>query len=205
MKFAQALKANQEELPELRDLFLSYKQLKKKLKKLPERAEGGDVEQDAALEQHEADVASFVETMRTSVEQFNERFMEREEESIIRLQQLEEQAEHAVSKEDCCEARRRLIDFHGETLLFFHWSCLAYTGLVKILKKYTKRTGKLVCRAQASCLYNLLQQPFCSTEARCHIHTCFPLHASDYHTGTLPVLPFWYSQCSLRFCFVARR
>ena len=55
------------------------------------------------------------------------------------------------------------MDFHGEMLLLVHWSILAYTGLVKILKKHHKRTGLLV---RAPHLDNLLSQPFCSVEVR---------------------------------------
>ena len=55
------------------------------------------------------------------------------------------------------------VDFHGEMLLLVHWSILAYTGLVKILKKHHKRTGLLV---RAPHLDNLLSQPFCSVEVR---------------------------------------
>ena len=53
------------------------------------------------------------------------------------------------------------MDFHGEMLLLVHWSILAYTGMVKILKKHHKRTGLLV---RAPHLDNLAAQPFCSTE-----------------------------------------
>ena len=59
--------------------------------------------------------------------------------------------------------RRHFVDFHGEMLLLVHWSILAYTGLVKILKKHHKRTGLLV---RAPHLDNLLNQPFCSVEVR---------------------------------------
>ena len=59
--------------------------------------------------------------------------------------------------------RRHFVDFHGEMLLLVHWSILAYTGLVKILKKHHKRTGLLV---RAPHLDNLLSQPFCSVEVR---------------------------------------
>ena len=48
-----------------------------------------------------------------------------------------------------------------QMLLLVHWSILAYTGLVKILKKHYKRTG---LRVQAPHLDNLLSQPFCSVE-----------------------------------------
>jgi SPX domain protein involved in polyphosphate accumulation len=56
---------------------------------------------------------------------------------------------------------RHFVDFHGEMLLLVHWSILAYTGLVKILKKHHKRTG---LRVRAPHLDNLLNQPFCSVE-----------------------------------------
>lgn len=60
-------------------------------------------------------------------------------------------------------AYKRFVDFHGELLLLLHWSLLAYTGLVKILKKHLKRTGLPVRAPQ---LENLLSQPFCSVEVR---------------------------------------
>ena len=59
---------------------------------------------------------------------------------------------------------RHFVDFHGEMLLLVHWSILAYTGLVKILKKHHKRTG---LRVRAPHLDNLLNQPFCSVEVTC--------------------------------------
>ena len=60
-------------------------------------------------------------------------------------------------------AYKCFVDFHGELLLLLHWSLLAYTGLVKILKKHLKRTGLPVRAPQ---LENLLSQPFCSVEVR---------------------------------------
>ena len=58
---------------------------------------------------------------------------------------------------------RRSVNLHGQLLLLVHWSILAYTGLVKILKKHNKRTGTPI---QAPQLDNLLSQPFCSVEVR---------------------------------------
>ena len=54
-------------------------------------------------------------------------------------------------------------DALSQMLLLVHWSILAYTGLVKILKKHYKRTG---LRVRAPHLDNLLSQPFCSVEVR---------------------------------------
>ncbi|GMQ03128.1 hypothetical protein CsSME_00049053 [Camellia sinensis var. sinensis] len=39
---------------------------------------------------------------------------------------------------------REIVDFHGEMVLLFNYSALNYTGLVKILKKYDKRSGALI-------------------------------------------------------------
>ncbi len=68
-------------------------------------------------------------------------------------------------------AYKRFVDFHGELLLLLHWSLLAYTGLVKILKKHLKRTGLPVRAPQ---LENLLSQPFCSVEVRNPGAVCLP-------------------------------
>ena len=58
------------------------------------------------------------------------------------------------------------VDMHGQLLLLVHWSILAYTGLVKILKKHHKRTGFPI---RAPHLENLLSQPFCSVEVVNHL------------------------------------
>jgi hypothetical protein len=53
------------------------------------------------------------------------------------------------------------VDFHGQTLMLVHWSILAYTSVLKILKKHYKRTGLQV---QEINMQQLLSQPFCSVE-----------------------------------------
>ena len=70
---------------------------------------------------------------------------------------------------------KQFVDFHGELLLLVHWSILAYTGLVKILKKHHKRTGLLV---KAPHLDNLLSQPFCSVEVRVRFERCARLRST---------------------------
>ena len=57
-----------------------------------------------------------------------------------------------------------IIDFHGQLVMLLHWSMLAYTGLVKILKKHHKRTGMPL---HAPHLRDLLHQPFCSVGMAC--------------------------------------
>lgn len=56
-----------------------------------------------------------------------------------------------------------LVNFHGQALLLMHYSILAYTAIVKLLKKHHKRTGILL---QAPHLRDVLSQPAWSTEVR---------------------------------------
>ena len=107
--------------------------------------------------------AAFVETLGAALAQMNELFREKEETAVIRVEQLEAALAAAGGARGALEAlHREFVDFHGEVLLLVHWSILAYTATVKILKKHHKRTG-LLLRAP---LGNLLSQPFCSTEVR---------------------------------------
>lgn len=69
----------------------------------------------------------------------------------------------ACTAEDTALLHGQVLNLHGDVLLMLHWSMLAYTGLVKILKKYHKRTGKLL---HAPDMTGLLSHPFCSTEVR---------------------------------------
>ena len=91
-------------------------------------------------------------------------FLDKEEDNVIRLSSLEDEAAAAKTAEQVHAVYKRFVNFHGELLLMGHWSILAYTGLVKILKKHHKRTGLLV---RAPHLDNLLSQPFCSVEVSC--------------------------------------
>lgn len=49
--------------------------------------------------------------------------------------------------------------------MLVHWSILAYTSVLKILKKHHKRTGLQV---QELNMQKLLSQPFCSVEVAAH-------------------------------------
>ena len=165
MKFGALLRESSNETPELQNLYSCYKLLKKGLKRLPDRhnVEVGadDPAERAAIAERQH---SFVMILNEDVQQFNELFIEKEEESVIRLRSLEDAAEGAQhNMEATGKVFKSYVDFHGKMLLLVHWSILAYTGLVKILKKHHKRTGLLV---RAPHLDNLLSQPFCSVEVR---------------------------------------
>ena len=79
LKFGALLRNSAAELPELHQLFVSYKQLKKRLKRLPERQElvrqrvrvaGGELPEVDVREVREQEEA-FVQRLDEDVQQFN--------------------------------------------------------------------------------------------------------------------------------------
>lgn len=163
MKFGHLLQSAAREMPELKGVWLLYKQLKKQIKKLTVQGHiPGDMREPFFPE------AEFVECLESHVQQLNDVFVEREEELVIKLERLQFEVGRAHTQDDRISVFRGCIELHGQALLNIHWSVLAYTAVVKILKKYHKRTGLLVRAPQ---LRNLLSQPFCSTETLTEIVT----------------------------------
>ncbi|KAG2718755.1 hypothetical protein I3843_03G227200 [Carya illinoinensis] len=180
MKFGKSL-SNQidETLPEWRDKFLSYKELKKKLKLLEPkggerptkrpRAETGDSTAgdgtDASgdgKESRSKEEIDFERLLENELEKFNAFFVEKEEEYIIRLKELQDRVAKAKDwNEEMMKIRKEIVDFHGEMVLLENYSALNYTGLVKILKKYDKRTGALI---RLPFIQKVLQEPFFTTD-----------------------------------------
>lgn len=97
MKFGKSLSNQIEEtLPEWRDKFLSYKELKKRLKSIdpagtePRAVKRRRLDADSGEEREpmtEAE-ADFVQLLEDELEKFNAFFVEQEEEYIIRLKVL---------------------------------------------------------------------------------------------------------------------
>uniref|UniRef100_A0A7N0TD16 SPX domain-containing protein n=1 Tax=Kalanchoe fedtschenkoi TaxID=63787 RepID=A0A7N0TD16_KALFE len=163
MKFGKSLSVQIEEtLPEWRDKFLKYKELKKRLKLVE------PVGEDRPSKRSRIDSGGgtreeieFIMMLEDEMEKFNGFFMEKEEEYIIRLKDLKDRV--AESKDDCKEMisiRKEIVDFHGEMVLLENYSALNYTGMGKILKKYDKRTGALI---RLPFIQKVLEQPFCNT------------------------------------------
>lgn len=100
MKFGKSLSNQIEEtLPEWRDKFLSYKELKKRLKLINPRFTAGDsrppakrpriaAEEDCTEVMMSDEEANFVKLLEDELEKFNSFFVEKEEEYIIRLKVL---------------------------------------------------------------------------------------------------------------------
>ncbi|MCL7037271.1 hypothetical protein MKW94_026466 [Papaver nudicaule] len=188
MKFGKSLSNQIEEtLPEWRDKFLSYKDLKKKLKSIDPKCNGvaaetrsskrprlsNDNGEDgviAVVNNKDKDIMNgmsreeidFIRLLEDELEKFNWFFVDKEEEYIIRLKELQDRVAKAKeSNDELIKARKEIVDFHGEMVLLENYSALNYTGLVKILKKYDKRTGALI---RLPFIQRVLQQPFYTTD-----------------------------------------
>ncbi|XP_076956948.1 SPX domain-containing protein 1-like [Bidens hawaiensis] len=171
MKFGKSLSTQIDEtLPEWRDKFLSYKELKKRLKLIivKESESFGDrpakrmrVSGDNGGEMSNEE-SEFVQLLEQEVEKFNSFFVEKEEEYIIKLKEFQDSVMKAKdSNEEMIKIRKEIVDFHGEMVLLENYSALNYTGIVKILKKYDKRTGALL---RLPFIQKVLQQPFFMTD-----------------------------------------
>ena len=114
----------------------------------------------------------FVRVLREDVERINTYFMEQEENSVIKLQDLVDryeklQPEKSNSSGSCSAGdverlRSQFVDLHGELVLLLHWSIVNYAGVLKILKKHDKMLGG---HAQKQLMNSILHQPFTSTES----------------------------------------
>ncbi|KAG0625234.1 hypothetical protein M758_2G038800 [Ceratodon purpureus] len=130
------------------------------------RAVGGE---EKELSKEEED---FLHLLNVELEKFNHFFTEKEEDYVIRLQELKQRLERLRQQhgtyvyqsdwnEDLMTIRTGLVTLHGEVVLMESYSTLNYTGLVKILKKHDKRTGAVL---RLPFIRRVLLQPFFSTE-----------------------------------------
>ncbi|KAG5030964.1 hypothetical protein JHK85_014946 [Glycine max] len=146
MKFWKILKSQIEQtLPEWRDQFLSYKDLKKQLKVMCPKDALTPPRLDADELNH------FLRLLELEIEKFNAFFVDKEEEYIIKWKELQDRVARAIgSNLELMSLGRGIVDFHGEM-------CVFLSGLVKIIKKYDKRTGALL---RLPFIQEVLNQPF---------------------------------------------
>ncbi|KAK3156305.1 hypothetical protein QOZ80_2AG0105430 [Eleusine coracana subsp. coracana] len=170
MKFSKSLhKQIVETLPEWRDKFLSYKDLKKWLKLLGgavagERQSKRQRVGDGSPSAMTTEDAAFVALLEAELDKFNGFFLEKEEDYVIRQKELQDRVVRAAetgSAEELMWVRKEIVDLHGEMVLLENYSSLNYTGLVKILKKYDKRTGALI---RLPFIQSVMQEPFFTTD-----------------------------------------
>lgn len=189
MKFGKEFRNHLEEtLPEWRDKFLCYKPLKKLLKQPP------PLDPPPPPNTHTPLHDWFVSILNHELDKFNDFYVDKEEDFVIRFQELKERIEQVKEKsggvitserefsEEMMEIRKDFVIIHGEMVLLKNYSSLNFAGLVKILKKYDKRTGGLL-RLPFTQL--ALHQPFFTTESltrlvrecEANLELLFPLEA----------------------------
>ncbi|KAH1252831.1 SPX domain-containing protein 2 [Glycine max] len=137
MKFWKILKSQIEQtLPEWRDQFLSYKDLKKQLKVMCPK----DALTPPCLDADELN--HFLGLLELEIDKFNGFFVDKEEEYIIKWKELQDRVARAIdSNAELMSLGREIVDFHGEM----------------IIKKYDKRTGALL---RLPFIQEVLNQPF---------------------------------------------
>ncbi|KAL7112301.1 hypothetical protein ACP275_05G144200 [Erythranthe tilingii] len=178
MKFWKILRRLLDEIfPDWQDEFISYKDLKQQLKliypienlvaddnierssKRPRLRDDNRTDESKEVTQ---EMKFFVKLLEREIKKFNCFFMDKEEEYVIRFKMLKEDvAEAKDSREELMKVGRKLVDFHGEMILLENYSALNYTGLLKILKKYDKRSGDLI---RLPFIRKVLHEPFFRTE-----------------------------------------
>ncbi|CAL9074417.1 unnamed protein product [Musa textilis] len=198
MKFGKDFRRFLEQtLPEWRDKFLPYKPLKKLIKHLPPppQAEGPPRPTGGAARPLAAALdAWFAAVLNQQLKKFNDFFVDEEEYYVIWFQGLKERIEKIKERkhgaltsdrkfsEELLEIRKDFVTIHGKMVLLKNYSSLNFTGLVKILKKYDKRTGGLLSLPFTQ---HARHQPFFTTEPLTRlVHECeanievlFPLEA----------------------------
>ncbi|KAF5748965.1 putative xenotropic and polytropic murine leukemia virus receptor ids-4 [Tripterygium wilfordii] len=126
----------------------------------------------------------FIRILNEELRKFNDFYSDEEEEFVILLQELKERIERIKEKsskdgvftsesefsEEMMDIRRDLVTIHGKMVLLINYSSLNFAGLIKILKKYDKRTGGLLCLPFTQLA---LRQPFFRTEPLTRlVHEC---------------------------------
>ncbi|XP_057769541.1 SPX domain-containing protein 4-like [Salvia miltiorrhiza] len=199
MKFGREFRIHLEQtLPEWRDKFLRYKLLKKLLNSIAPAA--GYLPPRLPLPEFQV---WFVAILTREIEKFNDFYVGKEEDLIIRFQALMETIERVQERdhvndamftldtgfEFMTEIHKDLVAIHGEMVLLKSYSSLNFAGLIKILKKYDKRTGAMLSMPFTQLAFH---QPFFTIEPLTRlIHECeakleflFPLEAEVVEPST---------------------
>ncbi|TVU44323.1 hypothetical protein EJB05_03759 [Eragrostis curvula] len=143
----------------------------------------------------------FARILDMELNKLNDFYMEREEWYVIRLQVLKERIERVKAKkndafrsrseftEEMLEIRKDFVIIHGEMILLQTYSSLNFAGLVKILKKYDKRTGGVLSLPFTQ---RARHQPFFTTEpltrlvreCEANLELLFPIEAEVLEPGS---------------------
>lgn len=117
----------------------------------------------------------FVNVLNDELDKFNEFYIDKEEDAVIRCKTFEDTVKDLCEEDDTASEagaagrgsgdhmllQSELVEFHGEIVLILNWSMLNYTALAKLLKKHDKLTGN---QLRAKYLENARHYPFQSTD-----------------------------------------
>ncbi|KAG8079744.1 hypothetical protein GUJ93_ZPchr0007g4933 [Zizania palustris] len=138
MKFGKWLKKQIEQsLPEWREQFVSYKELKQIV---------GSI---SGCPPSPADEAEFVALLDSEIDKINAFFLEQEEEFIIMHRELQEVIKTALERKaavpaaqheaEIAEIRREIVNFHGEMVLLLNYSSINYIGELSSSARWCRR------------------------------------------------------------------
>ncbi|WCJ40562.1 SPX domain gene 2 [Euphorbia peplus] len=175
MKYGKRLREEIERtFPEWKGQFISYKKLKKQLKLINPRSSSNNNNNihrrwprfatRRFLEVNNMRlIIGFTRLLDNELKKVNTFYVDKEEDYIIRLKELQIRAANLENDEDLkLNVQKDILTFHGEMVLLLHYSVLNFTGLIKIVKKHNKRTGtKFEFSSMPS---RAMQQPFFSTD-----------------------------------------
>nr|GEW31605.1 hypothetical protein [Tanacetum cinerariifolium] len=160
-------------LPEWRDKFLSYKDLKKQLKRIYFSDGSKRQKMSVSDESVVKEVDEFVNLCKDETHKFNDFVLEKQEWYIIRIK-FQSVRPEIPGTEPRTEPEPRHATWSGSRFLghplfgsqFFRFRfgsmcALNYTGLVKILKKHDKLSGALI---RVPFIQQVLNEPFYTTD-----------------------------------------
>ncbi|KAI4352545.1 hypothetical protein L6164_006784 [Bauhinia variegata] len=137
----------------------------------------------------------FIGILIEELEKLNDFYVNKEEEFVIRFQELKRIvplkeksskdntfASESEFSQEMMDILKDLVTIHGQMVLLKNYSSLNFVGLIKILKKYDKRTGGLLSLPFTQVV---LRQPFYTTEpltrlvreCEANLELLFPLQA----------------------------
>ncbi|KAK3026246.1 hypothetical protein RJ639_040531 [Escallonia herrerae] len=200
MKFGKEFRTHLEEtLPEWKDKYLCYKPLKKLLKHIPTSADSEPLLPDGSGRPVDCAVDSdhdrvpmplaglqdwFIKILSEELDKFNDFYELKERIELVKEKSCKDGVftSECEFSEEMMNIRKDFVTIHGEMVLLKNYSSLNFAGLIKILKKYDKRTGGLLRQPFTQLA---LGQPFFTTEAltrlvrdcEANLEVLFPLEA----------------------------
>ncbi|KAA8541907.1 hypothetical protein F0562_023059 [Nyssa sinensis] len=170
MKFRKRLRSEiANDLPEWEGEFMSYKELKKQLKRIaPCHEESKKCGKRPRLATEGGgnlrEGTGFMILLDRELEKVNAFFIGKEEEYIIIMKELKNRVASMDCDGDTTQLKMDILNFHREMVSLLHYSVLNFAGYIKIMKKHKKKTASF---SHLPFKPTVLQQPFFITDVIC--------------------------------------